>query len=59
MDISLVAPELQSGVRKMPPVPYRSAFGRRLIQALLGLAPIPKLDGVEIKVVDGVRPGAS
>ncbi|WP_284259911.1 alpha/beta hydrolase [Acidocella aquatica] len=57
MEISKVSAELQSAVRKLPPMPLASWWGRRLIQALLGMVPAAHVEGVKLRRVDDAGAG--
>jgi acetyl esterase/lipase len=55
--LSDVNPELRGIVRFMPPLPFGSPLGRRVMQAALSLAPTPRIDGVRVDVVKDVALG--
>jgi acetyl esterase/lipase len=56
VELSKVAPELRQAAGKAPTLALDAGWVRGLVQALLGLMPAAKIDGVRLETHDGVWP---
>jgi acetyl esterase/lipase len=56
VELSKVAPELRKAASKAPTLPLDIGWVRSLVQALLGLIPPAKVDGVQLETRDKVWP---
>lgn len=55
--MALVAPELRAPLRKVPPLPLGSGWGRRLMRALGRLMPAATLAGITLELRNDITPG--
>lgn len=56
MQLSMVAPELQRYVRRIPPLPLGSNWGRRFVRWLGSRIPAKQFDGVTIEQRNDLKP---